>query len=130
MPFVTMNYRRQIKLTTDDTERILMTAKKQNPTVSNQTSSGNNGGTYEIKIKGLLDDHWQQWFEGMALERQENVVADKDYTLIRGSIVDQPALHGLLAKIRDLNLTLLSVRKILSRDLGNQEGDQNDEQRD
>jgi hypothetical protein len=130
MPFVTMIYRWHITLTTDYTERILMTAKKETPTESKQPSSGNNGGIYEIKIKGLLDDHWQQWFEGMTLKRRESPEADQEYSLIRGWIVDQPALHGLLAKIRDLNLTLLSVRKISTSDLGDQEQGQNHEQKD
>lgn len=107
-----------------------MTAEKQNPTESHQLSPQTNGAIYEIKIKGLLDDHWQQWFEGMSLKRQESVEVDQDSTLIRGRIVDQPALHGLLAKIRDLNLTLLSVREISFSDLYDREGDQNDEQRD
>jgi hypothetical protein len=98
-------------------ETILMTAKKQNPTEPNQPSARNNGGVYEIKIKGLLDDHWQQWFEGMTLKRQESAEGGQDTTVIRGWIVDQPALHGLLAKIRDLNLTLISVREISSSDL-------------
>lgn len=87
-----------------------MTKKKQIPK-SDQPFISNNGGIYEIKIRGLLDDHWGQWFEGMSLERQENVEAGQECTLITGPIVDQPALHGLLAKIRDLNLTLISVRK-------------------
>jgi hypothetical protein len=107
-----------------------MTAEKQSPTESHQLSPQSNGAIYEIKIKGLLDDHWQQWFEGMSLKRQESVEVDQDSTLIRGRIVDQPALHGLLAKIRDLNLTLLSVREISLSDLYDREGDQNDEQRD
>ena len=107
-----------------------MTAKKETLTESKQPSSGNNGGIYEIKIKGLLDDHWQQWFEGMTLKRRESPEADQEYSLIRGWIVDQPALHGLLAKIRDLNLTLLSVRKISSSDLCNEEPDQNHKQKD
>lgn len=130
MPFVTMIYRWEIKLNTDNMERILMTAKKQNPTASDQPFSVDNGGIYEIKIKGLLDDHWRQWFEGMTLKRQESVEAGQDSTLLRGRIVDQPALHGLLAKIRDLNLTLLSVRKISSSDFSNQEHDRNHEQKD
>ncbi|HLO15064.1 MAG TPA: hypothetical protein VK206_09555 [Anaerolineales bacterium] len=104
-----------------------MTAKKQNPTESNESSLQNDGGVYELIIKGLLDDHWQQWFEGMTLKRKESEEAGQDSTLIRGRIVDQPALHGLLAKIRDLNLTLLSVRKIATSDLGDQEQDQNHE---
>ena len=105
-----------------------MTAKKENPKASNQPSAKNNGGVYEIKIKGLLDDHWQQWFEGMTLKRQESAEAGQDTTVIRGWIVDQPALHGLLAKIRDLNLTLISVREIISTDPISQEGDQNGEE--
>jgi hypothetical protein len=124
MPFVTMIYRWQITLSADHMERILMTAKKENPQESNQPSARNNGGVYEITIKGLLDDHWQQWFEGMTIKRQESTEADQDSTVIRGWIVDQPALHGLLAKIRDLNLTLTSVRKIAPNDLDSQEGDQ------
>jgi hypothetical protein len=107
-----------------------MTDKKRTPTESNQPPLGNDGGVYEIKIKGLLDDHWQQWFEGMTLKRQENVEAEQDFTLLRGRIVDQPALHGLLAKIRDLNLTLLSVREISASDLGDRERDQNDKESD
>jgi hypothetical protein len=99
---------------------ILMSTKRQNPTKSNQPSSLNNGGIYEIKIKGLLDDHWGQWFEGMTLKCQENVEAGQDCTLIIGPIADQPALHGLLAKIRDLNLTLISVRKLDSKEPCNQ----------
>ena len=106
-----------------------MTAKKQNLTESNQPFPRNNGGIYEFKIKGLLDDHWQQWFEGMTLKRQEGVEANQDTTLLSGRIVDQPALHGLLAKIRDLNLTLISVREINSTDLTNPEGDQNGEEK-
>ena len=103
-----------------------MTNKKQNPTESNQPPLRNNGGIYEIKIKGLLDDHWGQWFEGMTLNRHENAEAGQDCTLIIGPIVDQPALHGLLAKIRDLNLTLISVRKVDPKNPSNQEAHQND----
>lgn len=106
-----------------------MTGKKQNPTESSQSSAKNNGGIYEIRIKGLLDDHWQQWFEGMTLKRQEGAEASEDSTLIRGWLADQPALHGLLAKIRDLNLALISVREIISTDLNRQEGDQNGEEK-
>ena len=100
-----------------------MTEKKQTLTELSQPSARNNGGIYEIKIKGLLDDHWQKWFEGMTLTRQESPEAGQDTTVIRGWIVDQPALHGLLAKIRDLNLALISVTEIKSADLTNPEGD-------
>ena len=124
---VTMIYRSLDKLSIDKMERILMTTKKQVPTESNQPSRPNNDEIYEIKIKGLLDDHWQQWLEGMTLKRQENVEGGHDYTLIIGPIADQPALHGLLAKIRDLNLTLLSFRKIISTDPSNSEGTRDNE---
>ena len=73
-----------------------------------------NGGIYEIKVKGLLDEHWNQWFEGMTLKSMENGESGQICTLITGPIPDQPALHGLLAKIRDLNLTLISVHRINS----------------
>jgi hypothetical protein len=130
MPVVTMIYRRQITLSANKMEQILMTPKKENTKKSNQPSVRNNGGVYEIKIKGLLDDHWQPWFEGMTIKRHESAEAGQDSTLIRGWIVDQPALHGLLAKIRDLNLALISVTEIKSADLINPEGDQNEEGKD
>jgi len=81
---------------------------------TNQPHSHENGGIYEIKIKGRLDEHWSQWFEGMTLKGVENGESGQMCTLITGPIPDQPALHGLLAKIRDLNLTLISVHRINS----------------
>ena len=92
-----------------------MTNKNQNRAVYNGPFSWNNGGIYEIKIKGLLDDHWQKWFEGMTLKSMENGESGQMCTVITGAIPDQPALHGLLEKIRDLNLTLLSVHRINSK---------------
>jgi len=59
---------------------------------------------YEIRVQGQLDSHWNSWFEGLALTLLEN-----GETLITGPIPDQAALHGILAKIRDLGLQLLSV---------------------
>ena len=103
-----------------------MTTKRQDPSASNQPTSPSDGGIYEIKVKGLLDDHWQKWFEGMTLKHQENADAGQDFTLIIGPIADQPALHGLLAKIRDLNLTLILVRKLDPKNPCNQETDQDD----
>ena len=61
---------------------------------------------YEIRIKGHLDPHWSDWFAGLKLTYPE-----EDETLLSGPIPDQAALHGLLERIRDLNLTLISVTR-------------------
>ncbi len=94
--------------------RLRMTTTGKDSMKTNQPHSPENGGIYEIKIKGLLDEHWNQWFEGMALKRVDNGESGQMCTLITGPIPDQPALHGLLAKIRDLNLTLISICRINS----------------
>jgi hypothetical protein len=62
--------------------------------------------TYEIRIQGRLGDRWAAWFDGM-----EIVATDDGTTLIRGRIADQAALHGLIQKVRDLGLPLLSVTR-------------------
>ncbi len=62
---------------------------------------------YEIRVRNHLDDYWHVWFEGMAITDLENGDA-----LIRGPIVDQSALYGILARIRELNLTLIYIRKV------------------
>ena len=62
---------------------------------------------YEIKIKGFLDLGWSERFAGLKLSHLEG-----NETLLSGSLPDQAALHGLLERIRDLNLTLLSVSRI------------------
>ncbi len=59
---------------------------------------------YEIKINGHLDPDWSDWFAGVQVTHLEGGV-----TLLCGQLPDQPALHGLLERIRDLNLKLISV---------------------
>ena len=64
-------------------------------------------GLYEIRLKGHLDDKWADWFEGLSITREDN-----GETLIRGHVVDQAALHGVLRNVRDLGLPLLSVVQV------------------
>lgn len=59
---------------------------------------------YELRVKGHLDEYWSVWFSGMALIREDNGT-----TTLRGPVADQAALHGLLAKVRDIGTTLISV---------------------
>ena len=59
---------------------------------------------YEIRVKGILDGRWAAWFEDL------QVTSDGEETVISGPLADQAALHGLLAKVRDLGLFLISVR--------------------
>lgn len=59
---------------------------------------------YEIRLQGHLDDRWADWFEGMSITRE-----DSGNTLLAGLVVDQSALHGLLRKVRDLGMPLISV---------------------
>jgi hypothetical protein len=61
---------------------------------------------YEIRVKGLLDAHWSEWFEGLLVE------TEGQDTVISGPIPDQAALHGVLAKVRDLGVPLLSVSQV------------------
>lgn len=62
---------------------------------------------YQIRVKGHLGLQWSAWFEGLAITLEE----DGD-TLLTGPVTDQAALHGLLRKVRDLGLPLLSVQSI------------------
>jgi hypothetical protein len=64
-------------------------------------------GRYEIRIKGHLTARWADWFEGLTLTLEEN-----GQTLLSGPVADQAALHGLLKKVRDLALPLLSVMRV------------------
>ena len=67
----------------------------------------NTSDVYEILVEGVLDDKWSDWLGGVSLTILEN-----GQTLLSAIVPDQAALHGLLARIRDLNLKLISVRKM------------------
>jgi hypothetical protein len=60
---------------------------------------------YEIRVEGVLDSRWEAWFDGL------QVISEDEQTVISGPLADQSALHGLLAKVRDLGLCLISVRR-------------------
>ena len=64
-------------------------------------------GRYEIRLKGHLDNRWANWFDGLTITREDN-----GDTLLTGPVVDQTALHGLLRKVRDLGLPLVSVIQV------------------
>ena len=67
--------------------------------------------SYEIRLKNHLETHWTTFFEGWSINNLEN-----GEVLLSISSIDQAGLHGVLNKIRDLNLTLISVEKILKGD--------------
>jgi len=62
---------------------------------------------YELRVQGRLDQLWSSWFDGVSISFD-----GEDITVLRGSIVDQAALHVVLIKVRDLTLPLLSVSRV------------------
>ena len=74
---------------------------------STATGRPDDGSWYEIRLQGRLDARWSVWFDGLTL----STGADGT-TTIRGPVVDQAALHGLLQRLRDLGLPLLSVAQV------------------
>jgi len=74
----------------------------QTPPPSAPNQSGND--TYELRVKGHLDGRWAAWFEPLTLTRDSDGT-----TVLRGPVPDQAALHGLLQKVRDMGLPLISV---------------------
>ena len=67
---------------------------------------------YEIRVAGVLDGRWADWFNGLQISSQD------EETVIYGLVADQSALHGLLTKVRDLGLCLISVRRLDSGQAG------------
>ena len=68
--------------------------------------SGAMSDIYEFQVKGLLDKRWSEWFGGLTIRHQEDGT-----TVLVGPVVDQAALHGVMVRIRDLGLPLLSVKR-------------------
>lgn len=64
-------------------------------------------GAYEIRLEGHLDARWAAWFDGLSLTTENDGT-----TVLSGPVADQAALHGLLVKVRDLGLPLISVTPI------------------
>ena len=73
-------------------------------TTATSTEDHHTFGRYEIRLKGHLDARWAAWFDGLSLTHEGDGT-----TVIHGQIVDQAALHGVLRRVRDLGLPLISV---------------------
>ena len=67
---------------------------------------------YQIRVQGRLNDHWSDWFDGMVITQKEN-----GDTLLTGLVIDDAALHGLLKKVRDLGMPLISVNRVESEQM-------------
>jgi hypothetical protein len=61
---------------------------------------------YEVRVDGVLDGRWSDWFQGLRIQNQGGE------TLLSGTLPDQPALHGILDKVRDLGLSVITVRRL------------------
>jgi len=66
---------------------------------------------YQIRVRGILDEKWAEWFDGFAISWD-----GQDETVLTGRVIDQAALHGILNKIRDLGLDLLLVKSVEEKD--------------
>jgi hypothetical protein len=84
-------------------------ASKPEAPMSGTPSSGrpHESGTYEIRFTGHLDRRWSAWFDGLTVTHAEDGT-----TVLRGPVVDQAALHGLLQKVNDLAMPLISVTRV------------------
>src|SRR5437764_11949707 len=87
-----------------------MTGHKRDRVMSNELNSGSEKAqplVYQIRIKGHLGRQWTNWFGGLTITLEDN-----GETLLTGPVVDQAALHGLLRKVRDVGMPLLSVSRV------------------
>ena len=83
---------------------------KEMPTISNLELEAGQPAIYQVRLKGHLGGQWQDWFEGLAISLEDN-----GETLLTGPVVDQAALHGLLRKVRDLGMPLVSINRADTR---------------
>jgi len=91
-----------------------MTGHKRYKVMSNELNPKTDPGQpviYQIRIKGHLGSQWKSWFEGLTITLEE----DGD-TLLTGPVVDQAALYGLLKKVRDLGIPLVSISQVQLND--------------
>jgi len=72
-----------------------------------EISTVDGAGRYEIRLKGHLDSRWVTWFDGLTI-----TTCSDGTTTIQGVVVDQSALHGLLQKVRDVGVPLISVNRV------------------
>jgi hypothetical protein len=87
-----------------------MTGHTRDKVMSNEINSESDPGqptVYQIRIKGHLGSEWTDWFEGLIITLEDN-----GETLLTGAVVDQAALYGLLRKVRDVGMPLLSVMRV------------------
>jgi hypothetical protein len=91
-----------VEQTFKTTTKDLIMSKELNPKTNSSTSI-----VYQIRIKGHLGPEWADWFGGLIVSLEE-----KGDTLLTGSVADQSALHGLLKKVRDLGMPLVSVIRV------------------
>jgi len=78
------------------------------PDTGEQKTEASQAMVYQIRIEGHLGREWTEWFEGLTIILEE----DGD-TLLTGPVIDQAALHGLLKKVRDLGMPLVSVSQVM-----------------
>ena len=87
-----------------------MTGHKRYKVMSNELEPKTNASqpvVYQIRIKGHLGSQWTDWFGGMTITLEDN-----GNTLLTGPVIDQAALHGLLKKVRNLGMPLVSVNPV------------------
>ena len=70
---------------------------------------------YEIRVEGSLGDAWSVWFSGLEIRQEINCENCPVVTVLYGIIPDQSALHGVIARIRDLNLNLISIQQVIEK---------------